>query len=249
MAAAAMARIPSVPVLYSLETDAGRCAIVAGLIANNADAISFFYDGLLKGLRFYFVRKLGADDSMSFVHDTLLMAIGQIQKGGLEKPEALLGFVRTIAFRRMCEGIRERIHARNVLTSIDTPAAQRAIAGDANVERDAQHMEVKELVQSTLKKLSTRDQEVLRRYYLLEQTKEQICKDMNLNETQFRLLKSRAKTRFGAAGKKLSGLRTWELRSAKPTVRTAASPGRWPGLTRIAAGAVFSSQRTAPVPF
>jgi hypothetical protein len=37
---------------------------------------------------------------------------------------------------------------------------------------------------------------------LLEQTQEQICAEMNLTETQFRLLKSRAKARFGELGRR-----------------------------------------------
>jgi hypothetical protein len=37
---------------------------------------------------------------------------------------------------------------------------------------------------------------VLSRFYLFEQPQEQICAEMNLTATQFRLLKSRAKTRF-----------------------------------------------------
>jgi hypothetical protein len=37
---------------------------------------------------------------------------------------------------------------------------------------------------------------------LKEQPQEQICREMDLTETQFRLLKSRAKAKFGEIGKK-----------------------------------------------
>jgi RNA polymerase sigma-70 factor (ECF subfamily) len=50
--------------------------------------------------------------------------------------------------------------------------------------------------------LSDRDREILTRFYLDEQTQEKICEDMSLTETQFRLLKSRAKARFGELGKR-----------------------------------------------
>jgi RNA polymerase sigma-70 factor, ECF subfamily len=40
------------------------------------------------------------------------------------------------------------------------------------------------------------------RFYLNEEPQEQICREMALTETQFRLLKSRAKARFGEIGKK-----------------------------------------------
>jgi RNA polymerase sigma-70 factor (ECF subfamily) len=37
---------------------------------------------------------------------------------------------------------------------------------------------------------------------LKEQSQGQICREMDLSETQFRLLKSRAKAKFGEIGKK-----------------------------------------------
>jgi hypothetical protein len=51
--------------------------------------------------------------------------------------------------------------------------------------------------------MSGRDREVLHRFYLLEQPPEQIQIEMGMTETQFRLTKQRAKSRFGELGKKL----------------------------------------------
>lgn len=59
-----------------------------------------------------------------------------------------------------------------------------------------------ELMTSVLRELSEKDREILTRFYLHEQTQEQICDDMELSDTQFRLLKSRAKNRFGELGRK-----------------------------------------------
>ena len=57
-----------------------------------------------------------------------------------------------------------------------------------------------------LKGLSSRDREILTRFYLQEESQEQICREMKLTDTQFRLLKSRAKARFGEMGRrKLEG--------------------------------------------
>jgi DNA-directed RNA polymerase specialized sigma24 family protein len=74
-----------------------------------------------------------------------------------------------------------------------------------------------ELMERVLRGLSKRDREILTRFYLDEQPQEQICEEMQLTETQFRLFKSRAKTRFGELGrKKLSKkpIRTFFLRSS-----------------------------------
>jgi RNA polymerase sigma factor (sigma-70 family) len=59
-----------------------------------------------------------------------------------------------------------------------------------------------ELIQKVLRELGMRDREILTRFYLQEESQEQICVEMRLSETQFRLLKSRAKARFGELGKK-----------------------------------------------
>ena len=43
---------------------------------------------------------------------------------------------------------------------------------------------------------------MLVRFYLQEQTAEEICHDLHLTETQFRLIKSRAKARYGELGRR-----------------------------------------------
>jgi DNA-directed RNA polymerase specialized sigma subunit len=58
------------------------------------------------------------------------------------------------------------------------------------------------LIRQVLGKLADRDKEILTRFYVDEQTPDQICSEMGLTETQYRLMKSRAKTRFGELGKK-----------------------------------------------
>jgi len=59
-----------------------------------------------------------------------------------------------------------------------------------------------EFMREILEELSARDREILTRFYLDELTQDEICGEMNLSETQFRLLKSRAKARFGELGKR-----------------------------------------------
>ena len=63
-------------------------------------------------------------------------------------------------------------------------------------------IERQEMVTHLLSSLSSRDREILRRFYLEEQSREQICSEMRLTETQFRLFKSRAKARFSELGQR-----------------------------------------------
>lgn len=71
-----------------------------------------------------------------------------------------------------------------------------------NPEQAAAFRQKVDLMTEVLNQLSERDREILTRFYLQEQSQEQICEDMNLSETQFRLLKSRAKARFGELGQR-----------------------------------------------
>ena len=59
-----------------------------------------------------------------------------------------------------------------------------------------------------LRSLPKRDREVLIRFYLQEQLPEQICQELGITETQFRLIKSRAKSRYGELGKRRFALRS-----------------------------------------
>ncbi len=53
-----------------------------------------------------------------------------------------------------------------------------------------------EAMKQTLADVSPRDREILRRFYLQGQSREEICNDMDFPESQFRLLKTRVRLRF-----------------------------------------------------
>ena len=61
-----------------------------------------------------------------------------------------------------------------------------------------------EIARKVLGGVSGRDRDILNRFYVLEQSQEQICLEMGLSYNQFRLLKSRAKARFGELGIRLA---------------------------------------------
>ena len=71
-----------------------------------------------------------------------------------------------------------------------------------NPERQAIEKENLGLAMRILESIPKRDREVLTRFYLEEESAEEICQTMGLSETQFRLIKSRAKARFGELGRR-----------------------------------------------
>jgi RNA polymerase sigma-70 factor (ECF subfamily) len=153
-----------------------------------------------RGVRFYLCRQLGPQDLDDKVHDTFLIVVQAIRKGELREPERLMGFVRTVVRRQVAAQIDRSVQSRREQAELDSRAAVsdlRDTPEEAAILR--QHEQVAETV---LRSVSGRDREILTRFYLMEQTQQEICDEMSLSETQFRLLKSRAKARFGELGKK-----------------------------------------------
>lgn len=128
-----------------------------------------------------------------------------IRRGELRDPARLPGYIRTVVRHLIATHIGRQVQTRQREVSIDCAAE----AGDtrANPEVAAAAQERAEMMREFLLGLSERDREVLTRFYLLEQTKPQICLEMGLTETQFRLLKSRAKARFARLARLEAGIR------------------------------------------
>jgi DNA-directed RNA polymerase specialized sigma24 family protein len=91
---------------------------------------------------------------------------------------------------------------QNRRETIDINYGERIPDQRANPENSIILRQKINLIREILAEMTGKDQEILHRFYVQEQTPERICDEMKLSITQFRLLKSRAKARFGEAGKK-----------------------------------------------
>ena len=181
--------------------------ILVERIANgDSAAMEELYKIFSKGVRFYLCRQLGPQDLDDKVHDIFLIITQAIQRGELRDPDRLMGYVRTIVRRQVAAHIDGVVQARR--NQIDVDVGITLSDHQPNPERSLIQQQNTALAKRILNSLQKRDREVLTRFYLQEQTPEQICKEMNLTETQFRLIKSRAKARFGELGKRRLALRT-----------------------------------------
>lgn len=167
---------------------------------NRTDGMAELYQLFSKGIRFYLCRQLGPQELDDKVHDTFVVVVQAIRRGELREPERLMGFVRTIVRRQVAAHIDKVVQSRR--DQMDMDSTVRIADPRDNPEDAAIFRQRNELIQRVLEELGTRDREILTRFYLREQSQEQICAEMALSETQFRLLKSRAKARFGELGKK-----------------------------------------------
>jgi RNA polymerase sigma factor (sigma-70 family) len=158
------------------------------------------YECFKKGVRLYLCRQIGRQDLDDHVHDLFIVVVEAIRNGHLREPERLMGFVRTVARRQAGVNIHRIVHKRTSAVSIDS--APDLMTGDPDPEKTTISNQRSDFVSCVLGALTDRDREVLIRFYLEEQGQAKICDEMNLTETQFRLLKSRAKSRFGELGKR-----------------------------------------------
>jgi len=148
-----------------------------------------------------------------------------------------MGFVRTVVRRQVAAYIDDVVHSRREELHLDVGV--RVADARNNPEQSAAFRQKVEFMTSILSSLTDRDREILTRFYLDEQTQEQICEDMNLTETQFRLLKSRAKARFGELGKRklqqkpLGSLFFENFRAVLPLTHSSCRPRIWSAKKRF----------------
>src|SRR5580698_4157245 len=191
---------PAEPEAVPADAHAGWVALVERIRSGESGSMEELYQLFSKGIRFYLCRQLGPQELDDKVHDTFVVVVQAIRRGELREPSRLMGFVRTIVRRQVAAHIDKVVHTRR--DQIDLDSTVRLADPEGNPEERAMFSQRSQLINRVLGELSDRDREILTRFYLLEQGQDQICSEMGLSETQFRLLKSRAKARFGELGKK-----------------------------------------------
>lgn len=179
-------------------------ADLVGRIRNDdSAAMAELYGIFAKGIRYFLLRNLGPEELDDKVHDCFVIVAQAIKNGDLREPERLMGYVRTVVKRQIAASIDIAVQQRR--NRVDFEESMFCMSDwRENPERTVISQQRAEIARKVLNGVSRRDREILNRFYVLEQSQEQICADMGLSYNQFRLLKSRAKARFGELGKKLA---------------------------------------------
>lgn len=176
-------------------------ALVGGIQAGDAGALEELYGVFGRGIRFFICRRLGPNEIDDRVHEIFLVVVEAIRRGEVREPVRLLGFIRTVMRRYIAAWITREVESRKGAIAAPDPAAS-ILDKAQNPEDRYLARERQEVMRRILNGMPRRDRDVLIRFYLLEQTQEQICQEMRLTNTQFRLLKSRAKRRFTELGRR-----------------------------------------------
>ncbi len=169
-------------------------AEVVGKIQDGDDAgVEDLYAAVSNGTRPRLFRQIDPQSVDDRVHEILVIVLEAIRRGELRDPDRLMGFVRTVTRRRVAAHIRGAILRRRWLVpaGFGDPAAP----PEQSPEVGAAARERVEAIRKVLLRLRAQDRELLQRFYLEEQTPFQICEEMGLTRTQFRLHKSRALAR------------------------------------------------------
>ena len=192
---------PEQPTLEQSPDPYARWAeLVAKVQTNQPAGLEELYRIFSRGVRYYLHRQLGSQEIDDKVHDTFLIVVQAIQRGELREPQRLMGFVRTVVRRRVAAHIDQAVQGRRELVELEDGARVPNRAGSP--EETALREQRAQIMGEILREISPRDREILTRFYIHEQPQEEICEAMGLSETQFRLLKSRAKARFGEIGRR-----------------------------------------------
>jgi RNA polymerase sigma-70 factor (ECF subfamily) len=174
--------------------------IQAGDRDAEADLVARFSHGLLLMLRRLAQNPALADD---LHQETLALVLEKIRRGEVREPERLAGFIRSTARNLFIADRRKEARYR----SLDAPengedeAGPRPVTlladrGPAPLDKVLAGEEARQ-VQRLLDELRfDRDRQVLLRFYLSDQSKEEICADLEIEPEHFNQVIFRARERL-----------------------------------------------------
>lgn len=135
----------------------------------------------------------GAPYADDIFQETFCIALEKIRDGKLEEPQKLASFLMGIAQNTAKEFRRKEIkhHPFNYQPSKEIPKAP------GNPLIDLMKQEKAEIIRLYIRELKPpRDREILSRFFLLDEDKDSICRDLGITREHFSRVIHRAKKRF-----------------------------------------------------
>lgn len=126
--------------------------------------------------------------------EALIVVIERLRGDGIAEPEKLAAFLYQIAIN-LARGEARTYYRRN--THPDFEAVERAATAEPLLADLLERSELARMVRTLLEELGQeRDREILRRFYLRDESKESICADLELSAAHFDRVLYRARQRF-----------------------------------------------------
>ena len=126
--------------------------------------------------------------------ETLIIIISRLRVQPLDEPDKLPAFVAQIA-RNLVGAERRKEHRRK--TDVDSEAIDQVADQSQGQEYEAQRESAAVEIRKVLAEMkSVRDRSLLVRYYLRDEDKKDICRELGLTEPSFNVILFRARSRF-----------------------------------------------------
>lgn len=180
----------------SLQKEAREAASIAQRIrSGDVGAESAMIERYSKGLRYLLTRRIGDEErARDLLQDTFYIAITKLRETDIENPERLAGYLRGIAVRVAQNAGRRK---QRDPYPMDVAAIQSI---PDHEPRQFEHVARNQTLAAVHKLLDSmpvkRDREILRRLYVHDQDKQEICDALGLESLHFNRVLFRAKKRF-----------------------------------------------------
>ena len=201
--------VPRLPEAAELTNDELQWTkLVRRVQLGEKEAVEELYKYFYGGIRLFLCRHLGAQELEDKVHDTFVIVLTAIRRGEVRDPARISAFVRTVVRRQVANHIGGVIHERRDCVDAES-GAEHLVDDRQSPEQHVISVEQMAIMRELLDQVEDRDRELLVRFYIQEDSVENICADLNISCNQFRLLKSRAKVRFGELGRRVLARRAF----------------------------------------
>ncbi len=138
----------------------------------------------------------GRPEAEDLFQDTFALAVDKLRRGELREAAKLPGFLAQIARNLAIELYRKAQRRR---TEADSETVGRTVAGGSSQLGDLLQSEHAALVRRVIEELGNdRDRQLLFRFYIAEEDKDEISADFGLTSLQFNRVLHRARQRYKA---------------------------------------------------
>ncbi len=166
--------------------------IVEGILRGDPAGQDELYQVFERPVRSHLSHCLPGQEVTDKIHDAFVMIVSAIVSGQVRDARRLPGFVWTIVHRQVAGYMEDVRRSESLDPKAQAAYWQNGLAPERNVLRT----ERRQLALRLLRTLPELDRQILWRFYFAEQSPRQICEALEINFTQFRLRKNRAKQRM-----------------------------------------------------
>lgn len=180
--------------------------VVARIEQGDPEAESQLVKKYARGVRLLLIRRTGNSSiANDLTQDTFIVVLQKLRAGELRQHSSLAGFIRQVAVNLSIQ------HFRKEKRYVQTPDEIFELDGALRDKKDRKvdFEAARTLLENALEQLAvSRDREILRRFYLSDDDKEVICRDLGLSTTHFDRVLYRAKQRMRELINQQDGLKS-----------------------------------------